>query len=238
VRGAVQPPDSISTATSLRAVWRASGSTGLRVRPASGDSVRHSDKLARGRLCDHGVGCARPRERVLLAATDVLSFQHEFLVDLFRERPRLALELLQACAGIVLEGAMVELRSIDLSQVVPTAYRSDAFTVVRDREGRAVAVVVVEVQLRTDEDKRRSWPVYVAAARASFGCPAMLLVLAPGPAVARWASQPIELGHPGFALRPIVIGYRQVRGSATQEKRRRRPSWRCYRCWLTRSSRR
>jgi hypothetical protein len=28
--------------------------------------------------------------------------------------------------------------------------------------------------------------------------------------VARWASQPIELGHPGFALRPIVIGYAQV----------------------------
>ena len=35
-------------------------------------------------------------------------------------------------------------------------------------------------------------------------------VLAPDPAVARWASQPIELGHPGFVLRPVVIGYEQI----------------------------
>jgi hypothetical protein len=140
----------------------------------------------------------------------VPSFLHEFLVDLFRERPRLALELLRACAGIPLEGTTAELGSIDLSQVVPTAYRSDALTVLRDPKDKAIAAVVVEVQLWTDEDKRRSWPVYVAAARASFGCSAMLLVLAPEPAVARWASQPIDLGHPGFVLRPIVIGYKQI----------------------------
>jgi hypothetical protein len=140
----------------------------------------------------------------------VLSFLHEFLVDLFRQRPDLALELLRACAGIRLEGATVQLGSIDLSQVVPTEYRSDALTVLRDREEKAVATVIVEVQLWADEDKRRTWPLYVAAARAGYGCAATLLVLAPNPAVARWASQPIDLGHPGFALRPIVIGYSQV----------------------------
>jgi len=61
-----------------------------------------------------------------------------------------------------------------------------------------------------DEDKRWTWPVYVAAARAGYHCPANLIVLTPSPAVARWASQPIELGHPGFALRPLVIGYDRV----------------------------
>ena len=146
----------------------------------------------------------------MLALPGVVSFLHELLVDLFRQRPVLALELLRAGAGIRLEGATVELRSIDLTQVVPAEYRTDALIVLRDTAGVAIAAVIVEVQLGNDEDKRRTRPVYVAAARAGFQCPATLLVLTPSPAVARWASQPIDLGHPGFALRPIVIGYDQV----------------------------
>src|SRR6187397_2975793 len=98
----------------------------------------------------------------------MLSFQHELLVELFRQRPALSLELLRAGAGIELEGVTAELGSIDLSQVAPTAYRSDALTVTRDREGVARAAVIAEVQLHTDEDKRRSWPLYLTAARASL----------------------------------------------------------------------
>jgi len=146
----------------------------------------------------------------LLARRAVPSFLHELLVDLFRERPQLAPELLRACAGIGLESATVELGSIDMSQVAPAEYRSDAMTVLRDPVGEAIAAVIVEVQLGVDDDKRRTWPLYVAAARASLGCPTTLLVLAPDPVVARWASQAIDLGHPGFALRPIVIDYEQV----------------------------
>jgi hypothetical protein len=140
----------------------------------------------------------------------VVSFEHELHVDLFRKRPALAPELLHACTGLQIEGTRAEGGSIDLSQVAPTEYRSDALTVLRDPTGVAVAAVIAEVQLQADADKRRTWPLYVAAARASHGCPVTLLVLAPDPAVARWASQPIELGHPGFVLRPVVIGYEQI----------------------------
>ena len=115
-----------------------------------------------------------------------------------------------ACAGLRIEGAKAERGSIDLSQVAPTEYRSDALTVIRDAAGKAVAAVIVEVQLREDEDKRWTWPLYLTAARASERCPAMLLVLAPDRRVARWASQAIEVGQPGFALRPIVLDYAQV----------------------------
>ena len=146
----------------------------------------------------------------MLAVPQVLSFLHEILVELFRQRPRLAPELLRACAGIGLPGATAELGSIDLSQVVPAEYRSDAITVLRDPAGEPRAAVIAEVQLRIDEDKRRTWPLYVAAARAGLRCPVTLLVLAPDPAVARWASRPIDLGHPDFALRPLVISYAQV----------------------------
>ena len=97
----------------------------------------------------------------------------------------LALELLRACAEIRLDGATAELGTIDLSQVAPTEYRSDSLTVLRDGAGKAVGAVIVEVQLWDDDDKRRTWPLYVAAARARYGCPATLLVLAPNPAVAR-----------------------------------------------------
>lgn len=140
----------------------------------------------------------------------MVSLEHESLVELFRQRPALALELLRACLGIDLGGVTAELGSIDLSQVTPTAYRSDSMTVARDPQRAAVGAVIAEVQLRIDADKRRTWPLYVAAARASLGCPVTLLVLAPDRGVAQWASQPIELGHPGFCLHPVVIGYEQV----------------------------
>jgi hypothetical protein len=146
----------------------------------------------------------------LLATTTVLSLEHELHVELFRRRPELAPELLHACTAIRIDGATAERGSIDLSQVAPTEYRSDALTVLRDPAGTAIAAVIAEVQLQADADKRRTWPLYVAAARASHGCPVTLLVLAPDPAVARWARQPIELGHPGFVLRPVVIGYAQI----------------------------
>jgi hypothetical protein len=70
--------------------------------------------------------------------------------------------------------------------------------------------VIVEIQLEIDRHKLLTWPVYVAAARARLRCPVTLLVLAPKRAVARWAERAIETGHPGYTLRPIVIGFRQI----------------------------
>jgi len=54
------------------------------------------------------------------------------------------------------------------------------------------------------------WPVYVATLRAKLACAAVLLVLAPDPAVAAWARRPIELGHPGSGLAPVVIEFKDV----------------------------
>jgi hypothetical protein len=140
----------------------------------------------------------------------VLSFRHEILVDLFRGNGQLATELLATCAGIAVDHARVELESIDLTQVAPTAYYADAVAILRDRANRPVTGVIVEVQLRTDKDKLLSWPVYVSTLRAKLACAAVLLVIAPNPAVAAWARQPIELGHPGFRLTPVVIEFDDV----------------------------
>lgn len=140
----------------------------------------------------------------------MLSFDHEILVDLFREDSRLAPELLATCAGIAFEHAQVKRESIDFTQITPTGYRADDVVVLQDRAGKPVAGVIIEVQRHDDNDKLLAWPVYVAALRAQLGCPAVLLVIAPEPAIARWARRPIELGHPGFRLTPLVISFADV----------------------------
>jgi hypothetical protein len=140
----------------------------------------------------------------------VLSFHHEFLVDLFRNDGKLAVELLRSCAGIAVDHARVAMGSIDLSQVAPTEYRADAVVVLHDRADQPVTGVIVEIQRQIERDKLLTWPAYVATLRAKLACAAVLLVIAPDPGVAAWARRPIELGHPGFRLIPIVIGFDDV----------------------------
>jgi len=135
----------------------------------------------------------------------VPAFPHEFLVDIFRNGGEVVRVLLRACADIKLGKLTAETASIDLSQVVSIEYRADNVTVFWDRKRKPVLAVVVEVQRHVDADKRQSWPVYVTVARASNACPAVLLVIAPDPSVARWARTPIDTGHPGFRLLPIVV---------------------------------
>jgi hypothetical protein len=132
------------------------------------------------------------------------SVLHEALVALFRNRPTLAAELLTDALGAQLPhytSARVE--SADLSQTVSVSYQADLVVLLLD--GVPVLAIIVEVQLREDARKRSSWPVYVAALRRQLGCPAWLFVVTPDETVAAWASQPIELGHPGFVLIPSVL---------------------------------
>ena len=97
--------------------------------------------------------------------------------------------------------------TIDASQALPIEARCDVVIVVRSPDGIARAAVIVEIQYQADRDKRLIWPLYLTALRARLACPVVLLVIAPLPAVARWARRAIPLGHPGLSLRPIVISY-------------------------------
>jgi hypothetical protein len=146
-----------------------------------------------------------------------LSISHELLVHLFRNRSELTGELLRLTDDPDLEitaaasrATFAEQASTDFTQLVPTEYRADHATLFRDEHHRPVLAVVVEIQLRTDPDKARTWPLYLVAARAQHDCPAVLLVLAPSAAVAAWARTPIKIGHPRFRLEPLVISYPDV----------------------------
>lgn len=134
------------------------------------------------------------------------TFLHEALIELFRNRPALAGELLEAVLGVELPTyQQARIESGDLPDISPTEYRADA-VVVFTADGVPVLAVVVEIQLGRDLDKRWSWPVYLATLRARLRCSSVLLVVCSTSAIATWCSTPIELGHPGWALRPLAIG--------------------------------
>ena len=131
-------------------------------------------------------------------------------MELFRNCWGLAPELLEVCADIAYRHDHLERTSIDLSQVVSTEYRADSVIELRDHGNAVVAAIVVEIQLGLDADKKYSWPVYVTALRAKLRCPAVLLVLTPEDSVAQWARRTIDIGHPDFHLRPVVISFDDV----------------------------
>jgi hypothetical protein len=131
--------------------------------------------------------------------------EHDQLVLLFRNRPALAAELLGAASGRALRFDEARLANVDRTEV-PQATRLADAVVELYAGGVRRGAVVVEVQLRQKRRKRFTWPLYVASVRAELECETTLLVLAPDRSVAAWASEPIELGHPGLVLRPVVIG--------------------------------
>src|SRR2546423_12484257 len=112
------------------------------------------------------------------------SMVHEILADLFKNRPSLAAEILAEVLGVELPVyTEARLASTDLTEIQPAEYRADVVVVLLDHD-LPVRVIIVEVQLAVDSRKRLSWPAYVVIARATYGCPAGLLVVAPDPAVA------------------------------------------------------
>ncbi len=139
------------------------------------------------------------------------TIEHEALVDLFRRHPALVATLLAEVFATPLP-AYHHATVIDasLGQLTPTELRADLVIELRDERDRPILVIVLEVQRSARPEKRISWPVYVATARAKSGCPACLVVIAPDRTVARWAAAPIDLGLGHMTLRPIVFGPNEV----------------------------
>lgn len=134
------------------------------------------------------------------------SQHHEVIIDLFRNQPDMIAPLLTALGCRVPDYEKVRTESGELPVLAPTEYHADSVAVFHGADAPVLAVVV-EVQLRRDPDKLWSWPVYVAALRARWKCPTILLVLCPDRRTARWAAEPIDFGygHPAARLTPLVL---------------------------------
>ena len=125
----------------------------------------------------------------------------------------------------------------DLPNFKPPERRADAAVVLYRSGGLPVLAVVVEVQLRADEEKRYSWPDYLPGLRRRYRCDAVLLVVAPSRRVAKWAEQPIHIGHPRFVLWPLVAGPHVIPRIAEPMRRRRPQNSRSCRESRTRAAR-
>jgi hypothetical protein len=133
------------------------------------------------------------------------SQEHEALAELFRAQPALDARLL-AALGIELTAPVVA-TLVDATFAAPAAeYHADVAVELRDATGAPALMALVELQLARNPDKRRSWPVYEALARARHGVAACVLVVAPDASVARWAAAPVPLGPSGSTFVPLVLG--------------------------------
>lgn len=136
------------------------------------------------------------------------SLVHEGVLELIRSKPAFAARLLRELFQIEVpafdEARMAE---AELNQIVPAEFAADGvvlFDVVY-LEKKAVFGTVLEIQLKRNERKRYTWPVYGVVARARHECPFVVTVVTPDPSVARWAAEPIALGG-GMTYQVCVIG--------------------------------
>ncbi len=137
------------------------------------------------------------------------STKHEALLELLRERPELAVELLAHSGIRIPPYTRVRAGPTDLNETLPIEQRADFVPVAEDDTGRPTCGIITEVQLGTDTRKHDTWPGYLISLRRRLpGCPVFLLVICVDETTARWARAPIDLGS--LTLTPTVIGPHQI----------------------------
>jgi hypothetical protein len=154
----------------------------------------------------------------------MVSSLHEALAEMVRSRPAVVADVLSSQFKLDLPAwDRIRLESNDVSEPKPVIFLADAPVAFTTAEGRPLLGVVCEVQLNRDPRKRFSWPHYVTSLRARLKCPTMLLVICADASVAEWCAQPIEIGHPGCVLPPLVLGPAQVPVIADPDEAERNP---------------
>jgi hypothetical protein len=132
------------------------------------------------------------------------SWDHEGIVELFRQAPELVAQLLERSLAVsVPRFSEARLEPASMTELQPAEIHADLVVVLR-HEARPILGVVLEAQLEADAEKLFVWPAYLALLRRRLRCDVCLVVLTQRLRVARWASKPISLG-PGCSLTPLVL---------------------------------
>jgi hypothetical protein len=100
----------------------------------------------------------------------------------------------------------VSILDTDFTEVRPHMRRGDSVLLAEFlvEEAEARYIVVVESQLREDEEKERRWPYYIAYLHDKYECPVILLVVCNDPATADWARIPIRIGLPRLTCMTVT----------------------------------
>lgn len=138
------------------------------------------------------------------------SFRHEYFIALLRHAGELARVIVREEIALPRRKLIARNNTGDLSQLEPVQRLADHVITFHRRgqrkDGRDRSpelVIIVEVQLKRDPRKARTWPSYVASAMARFDCEVVLLVITDKRSVARWARGPF--GTTQMPLRPVVF---------------------------------
>lgn len=147
------------------------------------------------------------------------SLFHAAPLDLLRDSPALVLELLHLARGEPLHGEPstepthgrhVSVVDPSAIEAVPTHRSADFVALVREAAHAPVSLVaVVEVQRRSDAEKRFAWPQLLAGLAARHRAPVELVVLCFDEHTARWAREPPSIGA-SLVTRPCVLGPREL----------------------------
>ena len=123
------------------------------------------------------------------------TLEHDGVVELFRDNPRLAVQILER---IFRQPApvhtTVRVADSSLGQLIPIEFRADLVLEVVDANGTCVLAIVLESQREVTPRKKYTWPVYGTVSRAERECDAVVMVVAVDEDVAEWAAAPIKMG--------------------------------------------
>lgn len=131
----------------------------------------------------------------------------ENLLMLFRNRPTLAAEILRDIFHQAVP-SFTRARIVDLSESSAAGTDSEMAVVYEDEP--PLFAVVVAAQPDRDPEKRYLWLTLLAGVRARYRCPVSLLVVTMDPEMVGWCEEPVDSGHPGFVLTPLVLGPEKV----------------------------
>ncbi len=100
----------------------------------------------------------------------------------------------------------VSILDTDMTEARPHIRRGDsvllAELLVEGKEDKYI--VIVESQMRPDEEKERRWPYYIAYLHDKYECPVVLLVVCNDAATADWARTPITIGLAGLTCMIVL----------------------------------
>jgi len=151
---------------------------------------------------------------------------HQSLLELLRERPSFAVELVRRLTDLELpehDDATLTTDSLAPSEIGPL--HPDAVILLSrrraERDDVTVGVLVGEVQLKVRKDKIAAWSLHVPLAARIFGAPAYLLVVTPYEGVAEWVENLPAFGS--VRLVPIVLGPSRIPRIVDDDEARRSP---------------
>jgi hypothetical protein len=135
------------------------------------------------------------------------SLKHERFVEMYRVAPEFAVQHLVALGVRHPALAFAKARLVDSTfPAQGSNYAADVVVACDDSSEVPNLVIIVEVQLSIDPDKRRSWPFYQASAIVRMKCDACVLVVTLDEEVATWARAPIGQEPSGSMFKAIVVG--------------------------------